>query len=232
MTIGPIPVQAVPSRHERTRQLAPGSHNLPISKWPKSMTSKTVDADTEAKKVIGAFNLALDRGDSAAVTSLFLTDGYWRDHLCLSWDLRTLKGSGKIKGFLSEGHNLKKIEVDSSTAYRAPQVTALSPDGTTKGIQFFTTVTTVQGSGRGLVKMVEVDGEWKIFTLFTSLDELRGFEEQTGHNRPKGVQHGAITSRKNWLDRRTDEIEFKDKEPDVLVIGIVASPMHPFGNVL
>lgn len=224
MTIGPIPVQAVPSRSDRTRQIAPGSHNLPIPSWPKSLTSESVDADTEAKKVIGSLNLALDRGDSATIASLFINDGYWRDHLCLTWDLRTMKGNSKIKGFLGQGHNLRKMEIDRSTAYRAPQVTALSPDGATKGIQFFTLVTTAQGSGRGLVKMVEESGGWKIFTCFTTLDELRGFEEQLGHNRPRGVQHGAMPSRKNWLDRRTEEIEFKDKEPDVLVIGIFCPP--------
>lgn len=220
MTIGPIPVQAAPSRSMRTRQIAPGSVNVHIPAWPKDLSNKSVDADSEATKLIGSLNLALDRGDNSAVAKLFLDDGYWRDHLCVTWDLRTMKGSSKIKGFLDGGHNLKKIEIDRSNPDFAPKVAAFDPKATTSGIQFFTNVTTDHGSGRGFVNMVEDSGEWKIFTCFTTLKELTGFEEAIGNNRPQGVQHGAIPSRKNWLDRRKDEKEFRDQSPDVLVIGM------------
>ncbi|KAK9774715.1 putative FAD/NAD(P)-binding domain-containing protein [Seiridium cardinale] len=219
MTVGPIPVQAVPSRTERTRQIAPGSTNLPIPAWPKDLSNKSVDAGGVATKIIGSLNLALDRGDNATVAKLFLDDGYWRDHLCLTWDLRTMKGSSKIKGFLDAGHNLKKIEIDRSTPERSPKVAGLNPKGNLSGIQFFTTVTTNEGSGRGLINLVEESGDWKIFTCFTTLSELTGFEEATGHNRAKGVQHGAMPSRKNWLDRRKEEIEFQNRDPEVLIIG-------------
>ncbi|KAI0177562.1 hypothetical protein BJ166DRAFT_26200 [Pestalotiopsis sp. NC0098] len=219
MTIGPVLVQDLPNRSSRTRQIAPGSVNVPIPEWPKNTSTASVDADEIATKVIGSLNLALDRGDNAAAAGLFMNDGYWRDHLCLTWDLRTMKGVSKIKGFLDQGHNLKSIDVDRSNPNRAPKFTALDPDETVKGVQFFTTVTTQQGSGRGLVSIVDDSGDWKIFTCFTTLNELTGFEEATGHNRPKGVQHGAMPSRKNWLDRRKDEMEFQDQDPEVLIIG-------------
>lgn len=220
MTIGPVLVQDLPNRSSRTRQIAPGSVNVPIPEWPKNTSTTSVDAEEIATKVIGSLNLALDRGDNAAAAGLFMDDGYWRDHLCLTWDLRTMKGVSKIKGFLDQGHNLKSIDIDRSNPNRAPKFTALDPDETVKGVQFFTTVTTQQGSGRGLVSIVDDSGDWKIFTCFTTLNELTGFEEATGHNRPKGVQHGAMPSRKNWLDRRKDEMEFRDQDPEVLIIGM------------
>ncbi|KAH8205558.1 hypothetical protein TruAng_000264 [Truncatella angustata] len=220
MTVGPIPVRDVPStRSARTRQIAPGSTNLTMPEWPQTAKDTSVDADAVATKVIGSLNLALNQGDNAAVAKLFCDDGYWRDHLCLTWDLRTMKGSSKIKGFLDSVHHLKKIDIDRSTPLRAPSLQAINPNETLTGIQFFTKVTTDEGSGRGLVNLVEESGDWKIFTCFTTLETLSGFEEQTGYNRPKGVQHGAMISRKNWLDRRKEEVEFQNKDPDVLIIG-------------
>ncbi|KAF7518680.1 hypothetical protein G7054_g13367 [Neopestalotiopsis clavispora] len=219
MTLGPVLVQDVPSRSSRTRQIAPGSVNIPIPAWPKDTTTTSIDADEIATKVIGTLKLALDRGDNAAVARLFMDNGYWRDHLCLTWDLRTMKGISKIQEFLDNGHHLQSIDVDRSSPDRSPKLTALDPNETVKGVQFFTKVTTQHGSGRGLINIVDDSGDWKIFTCFTTLTELTGFEEAIGRNRPKGVQHGAMPSRKNWLDRRKDELDFQGHDPEVLIIG-------------
>lgn len=193
--------------------------NIPIPAWPKDTTTTSVDADEIATKVIGTLKLALDRGDNAAVARLFIDNGYWRDHLCLTWDLRTMKGTSKIQEFLDNGHHLQNIDVDRSSPDRSPKLTALDPNETVMGVQFFTKVTTQHGSGRGLINIVDDSGDWKIFTCFTTLTELTGFEEAIGRNRPKGVQHGAMPSRKNWLDRRKDELDFQDHDPEVLIIG-------------
>jgi putative flavoprotein involved in K+ transport len=39
-----------------------------------------------------AFEAALKRSDKPAIRDLFLTDGYWRDILALTWDFRTFAG--------------------------------------------------------------------------------------------------------------------------------------------
>jgi hypothetical protein len=70
-------------------------------------------------------------------------------------------------------------------------------DGSVRGIQFFTIVTTQFGSGRGIVRLVRESGQWKIWTFFTSIEELKGHEEVLGPNRANGVQHGAQAGRKN-----------------------------------
>ncbi|KAI1876888.1 uncharacterized protein JN550_000960 [Neoarthrinium moseri] len=216
MTIGPIPVTVA---GKTTRQIAPGSVNTPIARWPSTAKNVAVDADAISSKIIDSLNQSLERNDNVSVAQLFCSEGYWRDHLCLTWDLRTIKGNNKIATFLDDGHNLKKIEIDRSEPNRGPRLCAFNPHETVKGIQFFVIATTKDGSGRGLMNLVEDAGQWKIWTCFTSLDELTGFEEPIGPNRAKGVQHGAIASRKNWLDRRRDEVEFENSSPDVLVIG-------------
>ncbi|EXJ89608.1 hypothetical protein A1O3_02675 [Capronia epimyces CBS 606.96] len=197
----------------------PGSVNIPVAKWPKTAETTSVDSDAVATKIVDAFNSALAKRDTKAIADLFLEDGYWRDHLSVSWDLRTLKGREKIAGFLANGCPLTKIEIDRSTAYRAPQLGAFDGTGDVKGIQFYFNFTSQVGTGQGVARLAERDGEWKIFTFFTTLRELKGHEEAVGPRRSKGVEHGGKPDRKNWLERRKAEIEFENKEPVVLILG-------------
>lgn len=71
-----------------------------------------------------------------------------------------------------------------------------------------------------MVKLVQKNGVWKVFTFYTFLKELKGHEESTGKRRPNGVAHGEHLSRKNWLDRRNEEETFENgEEPTVLIVG-------------
>ncbi|KAI1496937.1 hypothetical protein F5X99DRAFT_398684 [Biscogniauxia marginata] len=210
-------VDQVPS----SQRVVPGTVNIPIAPWPVTLdvNETTVDAITVASKIIDSFNQSLEKKDHKAIADLFLENGYLRDHLSLTWDLRTLKGRDKIVSFLDGGHHLVKLDIDNSSPNHGPRVASMRYDASVKGIQFFTIVTTKYGSGRGFVRLVPDAGQWKIWTLFTSLDELTGHEEPLGPNRAKGVQHGAQIERRNWLDRRTAEYNFGNRDPDVLVIG-------------
>ena len=68
-----------------------------------------------------------------------------------------------------------------------------SADGVTDG--WFTFETAV-GRGKGHVRLKE----GKCWTLFTTLQELRGHEEQNDAHgtRPKGVAHGTQEGRLTW----------------------------------
>ncbi|KAI1634108.1 hypothetical protein F4809DRAFT_643847 [Biscogniauxia mediterranea] len=210
-------VELVPS----SSRVVPGSVNIPLARWPVTpdVNAETVDAITIASKTIDSFNESLQKKENKAIADLFLQDGYLRDHLGMTWDLRTLKGQDKIIDFLDNGHHLVKLDIDNSAPNHGPSVVPMRHDGSVKGIQFFTIVTTKYGSGRGVVRLVPDSGQWKIWSLFTSMDELKGHEEPLGPNRAWGAQHGAQVDRKNWLDRRTTEYNFETRDPDVLIIG-------------
>jgi hypothetical protein len=45
---------------------------------------------------------AVERADATAVGALHVADGWWRDLLALTWDLRTLHGSEAIVAMLAE----------------------------------------------------------------------------------------------------------------------------------
>ncbi|KAF2750123.1 FAD/NAD(P)-binding domain-containing protein [Sporormia fimetaria CBS 119925] len=209
---------SVPSKDRVER----GSANLaPFHNFPPTSTSEAVDANKVAQDLISAFNDALKRKDHSAVAGLFLKDNsFWRDHLSLNWQLRTLQGRSKITEYLSASRNaLTSIEIDSSSAVKLPQVGPIDAWGDVKGIQSFIKFETEIGRGEGVVRLAEADGEWKIFTLYTFIKELKGHEEPVGQRRPQGVQHGDHQDPRNWLERRETEKNFENNDPTVLVIG-------------
>lgn len=219
-----LPEAAVPV--PSSQRCERGSVNIPIAKWPKAAVDGPVDADAIAKQIVSSINSNLSKLPSKeaaeGVASLFLNDeSYWRDHLALSWDLKTVKGQEEIASFLQDNSSLTHVSLDTSTEWRSPKFKPFNAEKTSNGILFYIAITTKLGSGHGVVRLVEDGSEgWKIWTFFTTLDQLRGFEEPIGPRRASGAQHGYHSCRKNWTDRRNEELDFVDHEPDVLIIGL------------
>jgi len=70
------------------------------------------------------------------------------------------------------------------------------------------------GIASGIVRLVPTsDGVWKAHTVFTNLEDLKGFPEKTGTLRDDNPNHGK------WEADRKSECEFEDREPVVVVIG-------------
>jgi hypothetical protein len=134
------------------------------------------------------------------------------------------------------GNNIKSLTLDTTSALRSPAATAFDA---VHIVQAFITVETDVGKGDGMVRLVQDGGVWKVFTLFTYLKELRGYEERVGRRRPNGVEHGEHASQKNWADRRREESAFEGgMEPTVIIMGefsfdLSSVPagreMHPVG---
>ncbi|KAH8891603.1 flavin-binding monooxygenase-like protein [Thozetella sp. PMI_491] len=197
-----------------------GSVNILPAELPKDKLPEDLDADKAASELIDALSKHFADKNFKAIADLFLEDGFWRDHLCLSWDMRTLRGREKIEKYLVlRGGELEAIALDRSTPARAPGVNQLDAYGESKCVAFFTTVTTKTGTGQGHVRLIHRDGGWKILTFYTGLRELKGFEEPRRTRRAKGGEHGGSRGMKNWQEKRSAEIAFEDREPAVLIIG-------------
>lgn len=204
----------------------PGSINIPVAKFPPATKPDvTVDAAKIASATVDTLNQQLQNQDLTQLSQLFTEDGYWRDHLALTWSFRTAHTPASILSFLQssakskDGFRLKSIALDDSSSCRAPKVAPVDAAGEVSGVQFFITLETAIGTGVGLVKLVQDGGAWKIFTLYTRLEELRGFEETVNERRGKGVEHGGKPGRKNWAERREADADFTSTSPTVLVIG-------------
>lgn len=219
-------VQTATPSHLRTVTTVPGSVNIHVAKFPPATKPATaIEPAKVASALVDTFNQALEKNDFAILSHLFTENGYWRDHLAVTWVFRTVQNPPAILDYLQasarsrDGFRLKKIAVDDSSAVKAPKLGPIDPAGEVPGVQFFITLETVIGRGRGLIKLVEEGGEWKIFTLYTRLEELKGHEEAINERRGQGVQHGGRPGRKNWAERRQADADFTSTEPSVLVVG-------------
>ncbi|POR35968.1 Putative indole-3-pyruvate monooxygenase [Tolypocladium paradoxum] len=204
----------------------PGSVNIPLAQFPPAAQVGAVEADKEAAAAVEALNHALSNADYQTASELFAKDGFWRDHLALSWEFRTVQSQDGILEFLQacaksrDGFRLQRISLDTSTPSRQPAVVPIDGEAKVHGIHAFFLFETVIGSGEGTMRLVLEHGKWRLFTLYTSLRELKGHQEGTFHRRPTGVEHGGKPGRKNWAERRRLESDFSDgAEPQVLIVG-------------
>lgn len=210
--------------------IEPGSHHLTPFSFPQPSKSTPSNVADIVATWISSYNKAAQSGDSD-VSELFLTTAHWRDLLCLTWDFRNLQGLEKIASVLKtqrSGWRIHSIKIDDSNDLRKPSISAFDAEGAVKGIQSFLAVETDVGRGRGIVRLLPDDkdhGKWKVFSLFTTLEELAGFEESVKERRPSGVQHGAQYDRKNWKEMRSAQEEYENSEPAVLIIGITVLVM-------
>jgi hypothetical protein len=218
--VGPKTSKAAGSSRNRVE---PGSTNIPVGKFPVSSTfhgASGCSVSQISQKLIDDFNYSLSQRDYDAISSHFLNDGYWRDHLAISWDIRTLKGRGEISNYLRKGHQLTSLEIDVSSAFREPRIGPLDGIGDTEGIQFFIKFTTELGRGQGMVRLsCDSEGAWQILSLFTGLRTLNGCNEPLGFQRARGSDHRPVPDAQNWKDRRNLQEEFTETNPDVLIIG-------------
>lgn len=154
------------------------------------------------------FESAVSRGDFGRAASMFGDESYWRDLVSFSWNLKTAEGPQQIQAML------EATMPNSRPANFAIQGEGSDANGVTEGWFTFETAT---GRGRGHLRLIG----GKAWTLLTTLQELKGFEQKKGESRPKGVEHGAYRDRKSWLEARQDEertLGFAE-QPYVVVIG-------------
>lgn len=214
---------------ETKQQLPDGSikpAELPPASW-SIQPSEASEHASIAQSWVASFSNLLSSSSTApnraSLSNVFLENSYWRDHLGLSWDYRTLHGPSKMEAFFAQNPavRLKTVEIDVNNP-QAVSLATLIPGEEYRAVQAYLKITTEFGAGRGLVRIFRdgPGGQPKAYTLYTVLEELSGHEEPLGARRPHGVDHGAKQSRMSWKDRREAEIEFANgAEPTVLVVG-------------
>ena len=176
------------------------------------MTSTLDRSETAAQAGVNSWLSAFEDApvarDVERAAALFLPQSFWRDLVAFSWNLTTAEGPEGVADLLRSA--LDSTDPSGFTASEEP-----TEEGgiTTAWIAFETAV----GRGRGLLRLR--DG--KAFTLLTSLEELKGFEEPARGRRPRGAEHGADRNRTTWLEGREKEAAELGytRQPYVVVVG-------------
>jgi hypothetical protein len=189
-----------------TNQLA-----LPTLDNLRSSVSPDVDVQAVASQWFSAFKEAMQSKNISAVIDLLVDDVFWRDMLALTWDFHTFQSTHSVSKFLTDQLPLFTL---SSFALRNDLVELQRPYPDLAWIQAFFDFETTVGLASGVFRLVPLaDGSWKAHTIFTNLEDLKGFPEQTGPRRDHQPNHGK------WAAKRAREVEFVDEEPSVIVIG-------------
>jgi putative flavoprotein involved in K+ transport len=138
------------------------------------------------------FAAAIEHPNLSAALDLFHDECYWRDLVAFTWNIKTLEGKAEIQTMLA-----------ATLPHIKPGGWQIDGDATSNDdvVEAWFTFETAVARGKGHLRLK--DG--KCWTLLTTMAELKGFEEKKGKTRQKGVQHGAMQDRKNWLDRKTQE---------------------------
>jgi putative flavoprotein involved in K+ transport len=171
---------------------------------PESNPNQTIT------QLLESFEAALRSGDSKAVAALFQPDSYWRDLVAFTWNIKTMEGREQIAAMLDAQLNAVK----PSKLRIADNETATEADGVT---QSWITFETGVARGTGFIRVK--DG--LIWTLLTTMTELKGHEEPKGQRRPMGAEHGARTDRTSWTEKRAAEQETLgyEEQPYCLIVG-------------
>lgn len=155
-----------------------------------------------------SFSEALESGNVAAVSALFLEECYWRDLLTFTWNIKTMEGRSAIEAMLS-----------ATLARTKPSDWQIAGEATRDGdtVEAWFTFETAVARGEGILRLT--DGRCR--TILTAMRELKGHEEKRGRRRALGVRHEADPNRETWLEaRRREEASLGySKQPYCVIIG-------------
>ncbi|MEE4022567.1 NAD(P)/FAD-dependent oxidoreductase [Gordonia sp. PKS22-38] len=164
---------------------------------------------------LASFEAALAARDIGRAVSLFATDGFWRDLVSFTWNLRTVEGRDGIADMLGA-----RLDDTDPRGFRTSEPATADDSGVATAFIEFETATG-RGVGHLRLKPDDLTGADVAWTLLTTLQELKGHEESSGPTRVLGAVHGSDVDRRSWAEKRDDEEAAlgRSVQPYVLVIG-------------
>ena len=172
------------------------------------------DAAEIAAAWLVAFQSAAEAGDLDALEGLFVEDCWWRDLLCVTWDLSTARGFASIR----ERYGKRLAGTGFRDMVPAADVPVAVADGVLTAFHEFDTAI---AHGRGVLRLMQQDGEWRAWTLLTAMQDLRDHPEQrtSVHDAAREKHNNPVEQRETWTQYRERQREFADAEPTVVVVG-------------
>lgn len=182
------------------------------------MTSQSAGLEArEASAIYTAwferFASALTRSGAPGLGELLLPHAWWRDLVALNWRLASYTGTETIQAFVASAAQFPLRSVRSGGV--EPILTSPTPEQT--WVEGFFEGETEAGHVLGHVRLMpDVDGEWRAWTVLTSLDDLTNRPRAIRHRRPRPARGGEQTP---WHHRRAEACSFERPDPEVLVVG-------------
>ncbi|KAI9372500.1 hypothetical protein BJX61DRAFT_533927 [Aspergillus egyptiacus] len=187
------------------------------------------DSRAIAQRWITELEALLRSSDFSKVSQLFHEESWWRDLLCLSWDIRTIQNLSGIRDFITKNQpraQLSHFRLQHEGKCQ-PKLESPAPGLTWISSMFF--FESAIGRGSGVLRLTQnSEGAWKAYAINTSLQELKNMEEPLGTRRAHGMTEtmpGGL-SRGTWIERRKRQMLFDEEEPTALIVGAGQSGLN------
>ncbi|KAH7104798.1 FAD/NAD-binding domain-containing protein [Auriculariales sp. MPI-PUGE-AT-0066] len=180
-----------------------------------SPQSLVVDAKQIAQDWLQGFAAALYGANVDDVLGHIVADGFWRDFLALTWEMRTFHGHDRIRTFLTDRLAFNKIS-DLQLSEKLTEAPALlRPYEDLAWVQLTFTFSTAVGIASAIVRLIPSSkgDKWRAHTIFTNLEELHGHPPKLGPHRDATHFPGT------WSGIRKAASDFENEEPAVLILG-------------
>lgn len=188
------------------------------------MTKMSAPALADPKDVISQwlarFCDAVAARDAGSLAGLFIEQAGWKDFLSLTWEHRVFTGATSIGAALAEA--LPQFDVTNlrlSEGRAAPRLLRRMGRWV---VEAFFDFDTHLGRASSFVRVVldqDSSENSRAWLLLTALQELHGFPERIGANRPTGNEYAMNTRPTNWADDRAKAAAYVDRDPEVLIVG-------------
>ncbi|MDC0548289.1 NAD(P)/FAD-dependent oxidoreductase [Alphaproteobacteria bacterium] len=183
------------------------------------LDSHIVNIRNEVDNWILSFNEAISNKNSKTVSienlnKLFFENSHWRDILALTWQIQTTSGKQNIIPKLYD----KVLNVIAKDFVIDPQRTQPREviRAGKKVVEVILKFKTKFGYCEGLVRLYEdseASGTFKAWNFLTALSDFN-----SSFNK-KEDQYENTLEGPNWLDVRKEDRLYKDRDPEVLVVG-------------
>jgi len=176
---------------------------------------ETARETTEAS--IEAFGPALTRGDERALSGLFAEDGHWRNLFGLSCGLRLFSGNDVLARELLR--SARKVGAEGFRIDAAPLQPRRSIMAGREVVEAIFSFDTTNGPGYGALRPLPAAGGLaRAWTISTSLDFDRICDERARRAAPTSQMRDFAAP--DWIEQRETSSTYKDREPDVLIVGV------------
>ncbi|MDJ0337374.1 NAD(P)/FAD-dependent oxidoreductase [Cryobacterium sp. PH31-O1] len=157
---------------------------------------------------LAALDSALRERNIDTALEIFEEDCYWRDFVSFTWNLKTLEGKEDIRRML-----------EAQLEHVQPCDWTRGEDATGDGEATEAWVTFETAQARGYAHLRLRNG--RCWTLLTTMQELKGFEEKKGTNREQGVSHEIKKGRLSWLEKKNarEASLGYDEQPYCVIVG-------------
>ncbi|OZI49902.1 monooxygenase [Bordetella genomosp. 4] len=164
---------------------------------------------------LSTFDAALQAGDAQALAELFLSDSHWRDLFAITWNLTPTNGRDDIVATLLRWRQqARPRNFRIAKGHVAPRRVRRTGLEVIEAIFEFETET---GIGLGVIR-VEAARPGQVWTISTSLRQLKGQQEPINERRPDGSTT-RVFGGEAWAQQRERVQRFDDREPAVLIVG-------------